>query len=75
MWQSPRAYPWLAVVEYNMRPIVPGKGSGIFLHASTGGPTVGCVSIGKPQLRAVLRWLKPGASPHIAIGTLRSLRR
>lgn len=75
MWQSPRAYPWLAVIEFNMNPVVPGRGSGIFLHAQTGGPTVGCVSIAKPHLRAVLRWLKPAATPHIAIGTPRMLRR
>ncbi len=74
MWQQRRAYPWLAVVEYNMRPVVPGKGSGIFLHAATGGPTIGCVSIAKVELRTVLRWLRPAAKPVIAIGTRRQLR-
>ena len=44
MWQQPRPYPFLAVIEYNMRPVVPGKGSGIFLHAQTDGPTIGCIS-------------------------------
>ena len=33
MWQNPKAYPYLAVVEFNMRPTVPGRGSGIFLRA------------------------------------------
>jgi L,D-peptidoglycan transpeptidase YkuD (ErfK/YbiS/YcfS/YnhG family) len=74
MWQSPRAYPFLAVVEFNMSPVVPGRGSGIFLHAQTGGPTNGCISIGRTELRRVLRWLRPGASPHIAIGTRAQLR-
>ena len=74
MWQQPRPYPYLAVVEYNMRPVVPGKGSGIFLHAQTGGPTIGCVSLRKDQLRAVLRWLRPSDAPVIAIGTSRQLR-
>jgi L,D-peptidoglycan transpeptidase YkuD (ErfK/YbiS/YcfS/YnhG family) len=73
MWQQPRPYPFLAVIEYNTRPVVPGKGSGIFLHAATGGPTIGCVSIAKAQLRAVLRWLRPGDAPVIAIGTTRQL--
>jgi L,D-peptidoglycan transpeptidase YkuD (ErfK/YbiS/YcfS/YnhG family) len=54
---------------------VPGRGSGIFLHAQTGGPTVGCVSIRKEELRAVLRWLRPADRPAIAIGTRRQLRR
>jgi L,D-peptidoglycan transpeptidase YkuD (ErfK/YbiS/YcfS/YnhG family) len=73
MWQSPGAYPYLAVIEFNMKPVVPGRGSGIFLHATTKGSTNGCVSIAKPHLRAVLRWLRPGAGPHVAIGTRASL--
>jgi L,D-peptidoglycan transpeptidase YkuD (ErfK/YbiS/YcfS/YnhG family) len=75
MWQSPRAYPWLAVVEFNMRPVVPGRGSGIFLHAQTGGATNGCVSLRRADLRHVLRWLRPGARPQIAIGTRALLSR
>jgi L,D-peptidoglycan transpeptidase YkuD (ErfK/YbiS/YcfS/YnhG family) len=74
MWQQPKAYPFLAVVEYNTRPAVPGRGSGIFLHAQTGGPTIGCISLQKEQLRAVLRWLRPDAAPMIAIGTTARLR-
>lgn len=69
LWQSPRAYPWLAVIEFNMRPVVPGRGSGIFLHADTGSPTNGCVSVGRAELRRVLRWLRPEAAPQVAIGT------
>ena len=67
MWQQPRAYPYLAVVEFNMRPIVPGRGSGIFLHAQTGGPTQGCISLRRPALLRVLRWLDPAATPRISI--------
>jgi L,D-peptidoglycan transpeptidase YkuD (ErfK/YbiS/YcfS/YnhG family) len=67
MWQQPLAYPYLAVVEFNMRPVVPGRGSGIFLHAQTGGPTQGCISLRRPDLVHVLRWLRPGNAPRIAI--------
>ena len=74
MWQQPRPYPYLAVVEYNMRPVVPGRGSGIFLHAQTGGPTIGCISLRKAELRTVLRWLRPADAPVIAIGTRAQLR-
>jgi L,D-peptidoglycan transpeptidase YkuD (ErfK/YbiS/YcfS/YnhG family) len=74
MWQQPLPYPFLAVIEYNMRPVVPGRGSGIFLHAQTGGPTIGCISLRKPELRAVLRWLHPAGAPVIAIGTRKQLR-
>ncbi|MBD0330477.1 MAG: L,D-transpeptidase family protein, partial [Thermoleophilia bacterium] len=75
MSKERRAFPYLAVVEFNMRPVVPGRGSGIFLHAQTGGPTNGCISLARPQLVRVLRWLSPRATPRIAIGTRRSLRR
>jgi len=74
MWQNPKAYPYLAVVEFNMRPTVPGRGSGIFLHAQTGRSTNGCISLRRADLRFVLRWLRPGASPAIAIGTTAQLR-
>ena len=67
MWQQPRAYPYLAVVEFNVRPVVPGRGSGIFLHAQTGGPTQGCISLARGALVRVLRWLDPAARPRIAI--------
>lgn len=74
MWEQPRPYPFLAVFEFNMRPVVPGRGSGMFLHAQTGGPTNGCVSLRKEELRAVLRWLRPNDAPVIAIGTSTQLR-
>jgi L,D-peptidoglycan transpeptidase YkuD (ErfK/YbiS/YcfS/YnhG family) len=69
MWEDRTAYPYLAVVEFNMHPVVPGRGSGIFLHAQTGRPTNGCISLRRTDLVRVLRWLSPQAAPRIAIGT------
>jgi L,D-peptidoglycan transpeptidase YkuD (ErfK/YbiS/YcfS/YnhG family) len=69
MSRSPTAYRHLAVIDYNASPVVPGRGSGIFLHASTGRPTIGCVSLPLEQLLGVLRWLRPSAKPLIVIGT------
>ena len=74
MSRSPTAYRHLAVIDYNMRPVVPGRGSGIFLHASTGRPTLGCVSLPLPQLLRTLRWLRPASRPTIVIGTPADLR-
>jgi L,D-peptidoglycan transpeptidase YkuD (ErfK/YbiS/YcfS/YnhG family) len=74
MWQERTAYPHLAVVEFNMNPVVPGRGSGIFLHAQTGRPTNGCISLRRVDLARVLRWLSPSAEPRIAIGTRAGLR-
>jgi L,D-peptidoglycan transpeptidase YkuD (ErfK/YbiS/YcfS/YnhG family) len=68
MSTSPRAYAHLAVVEYNMHPVVPGRGSGIFLHVQIGKATSGCISLRRPALLRVLRWLDPGSRPEISIG-------
>jgi len=67
--KSPTAYRHFAVIGFNTNPVVPGLGSGIFLHVSTGRPTLGCVSLPLPRLVAVLRWLRPQSRPRIVIGT------
>jgi L,D-peptidoglycan transpeptidase YkuD (ErfK/YbiS/YcfS/YnhG family) len=67
LWQATTAYRHFAVIEFNTDPVVPGRGSGIFLHAATGGATNGCVSLPLAQLRHVLRWLQPDRSPRIQI--------
>jgi L,D-peptidoglycan transpeptidase YkuD (ErfK/YbiS/YcfS/YnhG family) len=66
--KSPRAYEYLAVIGFNMSPVVPGRGSGIFLHVQVRSSTNGCVSLPRPQLLRVLRWLSPSAAPRIVIG-------
>jgi L,D-peptidoglycan transpeptidase YkuD (ErfK/YbiS/YcfS/YnhG family) len=73
--RSPTAYRHFAFIRYNVGPVFPGRGSGIFLHASTGRPTLGCVSLPLPRLVAVLRWLRPARAPLIAIGTAAQIRR
>jgi L,D-peptidoglycan transpeptidase YkuD (ErfK/YbiS/YcfS/YnhG family) len=73
--RSPTAYRHLAFIRYNSDPIVPGRGSGIFLHASRGRPTLGCVSLELANLTTVLRWLRPARSPLIVIGTATTIRR
>lgn len=75
LWQEKAAYAHFAVIEFNTRPVVPGRGSGIFLHAKTGSSTNGCVSLPRAQLVGALRWLDPAKRPRIAIGTTDSLRR
>lgn len=60
------AYDYAAVIAYNTAR-VPGRGSAIFLHAGTGGPTAGCVSLPQPELLRVLRWLRPADRPRITI--------
>ena len=64
---QPVAYRHGAVIAYNTAR-TPGLGSGIFLHASTGRATAGCVSLPVEQLVAVLRWLDPARTPRIVLG-------
>jgi L,D-peptidoglycan transpeptidase YkuD (ErfK/YbiS/YcfS/YnhG family) len=62
LWRATVAYREFAVVQYNVAPAVPGRGSGIFLHDDTGQATNGCVSLPRPELLELLRRLRPGAS-------------
>jgi L,D-peptidoglycan transpeptidase YkuD (ErfK/YbiS/YcfS/YnhG family) len=67
LWKQTTAYRYFAVIEYNAAPVVLGRGSAIFLHAATGGPTNGCVSLRLSQLVRTLRWLNPDLDPRISI--------
>jgi L,D-peptidoglycan transpeptidase YkuD (ErfK/YbiS/YcfS/YnhG family) len=67
LWQTVPSYDYFAVIAYNRHPIVPGKGSAIFLHVSTGQPTAGCVSLPVADLLRVLRALRPNMNPLIDI--------
>jgi L,D-peptidoglycan transpeptidase YkuD (ErfK/YbiS/YcfS/YnhG family) len=74
LWTETSAYQSFAVIDYNTYPGVAGKGSAIFIHDNVGGPTNGCVSLPPSDLDTMLRWLEPGESPHIAIGTESDIR-
>jgi len=58
-------YHWGVVVDYNMRPAVPGRGSCVFLHigGEGGRGTVGCTAMGEPLLKALMQWLDPAQAP------------
>jgi L,D-peptidoglycan transpeptidase YkuD (ErfK/YbiS/YcfS/YnhG family) len=65
LWRATVAYREFAVIRYNAAPIVPGRGSAIFLHVDTGHATNGCVSLPRAQLIQLLRLLQRGASIRI----------
>jgi L,D-peptidoglycan transpeptidase YkuD (ErfK/YbiS/YcfS/YnhG family) len=67
LWRISPQYLYFAVIEYNVHPVVPGRGSAIFLHVSTAHGTAGCVSLPEAQLVQLLRWLRPSAKPMITI--------
>ena len=67
LWTEGNAYPSMAVVDFNTPP-TGAIGSGIFLHADTGSPTQGCVSLPLSDLDSVLTWLNPSLHPVIVMG-------
>ncbi|GEM_PF-410202 len=75
LWTETAAYPAFAVIEYNTHPVVAYAGSAIFVHATTGVPTAGCVAVPLEDLDALLRWLRPAAHPHIVMGPAAEIRR
>jgi L,D-peptidoglycan transpeptidase YkuD (ErfK/YbiS/YcfS/YnhG family) len=60
-------YGYAIDISYNESPVVPGKGSAIFLHVSDGNGTAGCVSLPQADLLEVLRWLDPTKHPVIVM--------
>jgi len=67
LWRIVPAYRLFAVVEYNAAPIVPGRGSAIFLHVDTGHATNGCISLPQSELVRVLRRLRAGATISVVL--------
>ena len=68
LWRITPQYRYFAVIDYNASPVVPGRGSAVFMHVSTGRPTAGCVSLPEETLLRVLRWLRPGALVRLTSG-------
>jgi L,D-peptidoglycan transpeptidase YkuD (ErfK/YbiS/YcfS/YnhG family) len=67
LYDSGPVYDYAVNIAVNPQRI-PGRLSGIFLHVTDGKPTWGCVAIGRDEMRWVLNWLDPAASPQITIG-------
>ncbi|MFJ8821997.1 L,D-transpeptidase [Streptomyces sp. NPDC102467] len=62
-------YAHALVIGFNYHRPVRGRGAGIFLHVNGRAATAGCVSVPKADMRRILAWVRPGRSPHMAIGT------
>jgi len=61
-------YGYAVVINYNMNPVVAGKGSAFFLHITNNEPTGGCVAIPQADLARIMQWLNPAKHPRIIIG-------
>ena len=68
-------YKYGVVIEYNMHPIIKGKGSAIFLHEwNDGDSTLGCVSVSEEMILKIFGWLDPAKKPLIIMGKESELR-
>lgn len=63
----PIAYKYAVVIDYNLNPIIPNKGSAIFLHCMTGSYTAGCVAVPESDMLYILKWLDSAKNPIIII--------
>lgn len=63
----PQAYKYAIVINYNMSPVISGKGSAIFLHCMTGSYTAGCIAIPEDDMLYILKHLDSSKKPIIVI--------
>ncbi|MFC1434505.1 LysM peptidoglycan-binding domain-containing protein [Streptacidiphilus sp. N1-3] len=66
----PVQYHNVLVINYNTKPVVKGRGAGIFLHdlGTTSAPTAGCVALPASVMTQIMKWIDPAQHPVIAIG-------
>jgi len=58
-------YQWGIIIDYNRMPIIPGRGSCIFLHLwrDPTTPTAGCTAMSLPTMEKLLTWLDIDKKP------------
>ena len=63
MWREDAIYDLVLVIGHNDDPVVPGKGSAVFLHLARAdfGPTDGCVAFARADFVALLEAMNPAA--------------
>lgn len=68
LWRDDHLYDLVLVLGYNDAPVVPGKGSAIFLHLARPdfSPTHGCVALALNDVIAAIAQLTPGDQVVIA---------
>lgn len=84
LWDYPTQYAYGIVVGFNLPSGVryshrkrqwvadhradTRRGGGIFLHVNGTGPTAGCVSMSRVQMRWLIRWIRPTGHPRLVMG-------
>lgn len=66
------SYKLAFVIEYNMNPVVKGKGSAIFFHIWQGPKisTKGCTALSEADISKLLSWIDPAKNPITIQGTV-----
>jgi L,D-peptidoglycan transpeptidase YkuD (ErfK/YbiS/YcfS/YnhG family) len=61
MWRDDQLYDLVLVIGHNDAPVLPDRGSCIFVHVARDGfkPTLGCVALQVDAMRRFLRMIKP----------------
>ncbi len=56
LWREDGLYDLVGVLDWNMAPVRPQRGSAIFLHVASAdlAPTAGCIALALPELAACL---------------------
>jgi L,D-peptidoglycan transpeptidase YkuD (ErfK/YbiS/YcfS/YnhG family) len=67
LWREDRLYDIVVILGHNDSPVVPGAGSGIFLHLASPdyAPTLGCVALAPGDLAYLLSQARPGDAVRI----------
>ena len=68
MWRNDEIYDVLIVIGYNIKPVIPGAGSAIFLHIARPNfsATQGCIAVDRTVLLNLIPLLAPESSITIA---------
>ena len=69
LWRDDELYDLIVVIGYNTDPVVPGKGSAIFLHVARPdfSGTEGCIAVARETLTKVLGLIGPGSKITIEV--------
>lgn len=69
LWRDDGAYDIVVVLGHNDDPVVPGRGSAIFLHLARPdyAHTEGCVALARSDLEALLAQARPGDEVEIQL--------
>jgi L,D-peptidoglycan transpeptidase YkuD (ErfK/YbiS/YcfS/YnhG family) len=70
LWRADHVYDVIVPLGYNDNPVIPGRGSAIFLHVAGPlfTPTAGCVALALADLLALLRAAVPGSAVRVPSG-------